>query len=163
MPKNRDWREFNNAWRKPGSPGVSVAKETRFGIMLVASIGLMLAATAGWLDPDEHVLTNGAVLKDADLHGAWLRNAYLVGADLEDTNFNNADLSNADLSHAHLRGANLARTRLNHVNFAGTDLTNAILSEADIANATSLSQQQLDRACGDKNTRLPEGLTIPMC
>ena len=53
------------------------------------------------------------------------------------------DLTDADLSEA--------------------DLTDADLSEADLGGANNLSQGQLEQACGDDETKLPEGLTIKPC
>ena len=43
----------------------------------------------------------------------------------------------------------------------GPPVTN--LAGADLSGATGLTQKQLDQACGDKETKLPEGLTIKPC
>jgi len=37
------------------------------------------------------------------------------------------------------------------------------LGEANLSDANGLRQEQLNLACGNKMTKLPEGLTIPMC
>ncbi len=40
-------------------------------------------------------------------------------------------------------------------------LEKADLREANLTGATSLTQAQLNQACADENTTLPEGLTRP--
>lgn len=42
-----------------------------------------------------------------------------------------------------------------------TNLTDARLNGANLTTAKNLLQQQLDSACGDKDTKLPEGLQRP--
>ena len=113
----------------------------------------------------------------ADLRGANLTGADLTGANLTGA-FLSADLSNADLSNAKLSGAILLGAKLSGANLlgadlGGADLTGASLTGADLTEAKlsgtnlrgtpSLTQQQLDEACGDKNTKLNPGLTIKPC
>ena len=43
------------------------------------------------------------------------------------------------------------------------DLSGADLSSADLSNAKNLTQMQVEEACGDANTKLPEGLTLKPC
>jgi uncharacterized protein YjbI with pentapeptide repeats len=43
------------------------------------------------------------------------------------------------------------------------DFTGARLQGADLTEAIGLTQAQLNAACGDDETRLPEGMTIPAC
>ncbi len=74
-----------------------------------------------------------ANLKGADLRGAELREANLMGANLRDANIHNADLAGATLGNAELIGVR------------------------------GLTQEQLDQACGNGDTRLPEGFTISPC
>ena len=44
-----------------------------------------------------------------------------------------------------------------------TSLSGAHLSGADLHDAKNLTQTQLELACGDADTKLPEGLTIKPC
>ena len=90
----------------------------------------------------------GAVLNSADLTKAALYNAKLVdsllmGASLIDTILYSADFTNADLNGANLKGARL--------------------DGANLSASINLSQSQLDQACGDERTKLPEGLTVQPC
>ncbi len=59
-----------------------------------------------------------------------------------------ADLNGADLQGANLTGANLQGANLGGANLEGADLTNA----------KYLTRRQLDDACGDEETTLPDYL-----
>ena len=89
-----------------------------------------------------------ANLLSAVLYGARLRQANLQGADLRNANLQMADLSRANLQGARLIGANLQGARLNHANLRG----------ADLSEARNLTREQLDEACGDEKTKLPDDL-----
>jgi uncharacterized protein YjbI with pentapeptide repeats len=99
-----------------------------------------------------------ADLSRADLSGADLSGAILIRADLS-----RADLSGAILNGAHLNGAQLSHADLSSAHLSGAQLDRVYLSGADLRNAFFLTQGQLDTACGDDKTQLPEGLTIRPC
>jgi len=113
---------------------------------------------------------SGANLGLADLNGAYLGGANLSGANLSGTNLRGADLSGANLSGANLRGANLSGAYpigadLTGANLRGADLTGANLRGANLTGATlsgakNLIQTQLNEACGNNETELPEGLDL---
>jgi hypothetical protein len=108
---------------------------------------------------------SGANLSDADLSRANLSGADLSYADLSranliNTNLSGANLINTNLSGAYLVGANLTDAGLGIANLIGANLSEANLSGAFLVSA-NLTQTQLDKACGDANTKLPEGLTPP--
>jgi uncharacterized protein YjbI with pentapeptide repeats len=120
-------------------------------------------------------------LKQADLSGADLTGAQMDTANLSGASLRGADLSRAtgsfirltgaDLSGARLveftasydqnfrgailRGADLSRARLNSTFWHEADISGAILSGADLTEGYELTQEQLDRACGDDETKLP--------
>jgi hypothetical protein len=98
----------------------------------------------------------GARLTKANVSGANLFGANLSGTDLSSANLGNADLFGARLTKANLSGADLTSARLTKVYLSGADL-----SGANLLGATGLTQTQLDEACGDRNTKLPEGFTPP--
>ena len=82
-----------------------------------------------------------------------------AGAYLSGANLIIADLYDANLTGANLTGANLSGTDL-----TDADLTGANLSGADLSGARDLTQEQLDKACGNADTKPPEGLTLKaMC
>jgi uncharacterized protein YjbI with pentapeptide repeats len=104
----------------------------------------------------------------ADASGAFLVRANLKGADLRGANLFAADLSGASLWDADLRDALLAKTDLSGANLSDADLSRANLLDAylvgaDLSHASGLTQEQLDGACGDDTTQLPQGLTIRTC
>jgi hypothetical protein len=103
----------------------------------------------------------GALLTDADLTGAHLDGAYLNSAGLTgarlDGAYMSADLDGAGLSRAVLVGANLRNTDLHGANLSGADLIGTDLRD------TNVTQEQLDKACGSTETKLPPKLTIKPC
>jgi hypothetical protein len=114
-----------------------------------------------------HANLTKAYLFSANLNGTNLTEANLSGANLV-----NAQLSGAILTNADLRGAHLGGAYLGDADLRGADLTGANLSDADLIDAklsgadlsvavVGLTQAQLDAACGDANTKLPEYLTPP--
>jgi len=78
-------------------------------------------------------------------HEKWLQTDGEEGAQ---ANLREADLQGADLHGAKLQSA---------------DLRDADLRDADLTEAEFLTQEQLDEACGDEETKLSEGLTIETC
>jgi uncharacterized protein YjbI with pentapeptide repeats len=99
-----------------------------------------------------------ANLSFAYLTGANLRGANLIGADLRGANLTGAYLSDANLSSANLSGADLSFAYL-----TGADLSFAYLSGTNLSGARDLIQERLDKACGNAETKLPEGLTLKEC
>ena len=104
-----------------------------------------------------------ADLSRADLSEAWLDKAYLsyaklIEADLSSAQLRGADLGSANLGGAKLKGAVLLKAELDSANLRWADLR-----EANLSNAVGLKQRQLDDACGDTKTKLPDGLSVPMC
>ncbi len=91
--------------------------------------------------PDAVLDFTGASFTGANLAGVDLRKAYLGGAD-----FRGADLRGADLTEARLDRADLKGTHLEGV---------------DLRGAKGLRQEQINGACGDKNTDLPPNLQRP--
>jgi hypothetical protein len=105
---------------------------------------------------------SGALLNSANLSGAKL-NARLNGAKLTYADLSSADLRLADLSLANLSDAHLNSANLTGADLRGANLTGAELSGANLTGANNLTQGQLDKACGNANTKLPEGLTLKPC
>ena len=99
-----------------------------------------------------------------DLYGSHISNAILSGANLSGANLTKANLFFTKLSGADLSGANLTKADLLFTNLSGANLRGTDLSGVDLrGTGTNVSQSQLDHACGDKETRLPSGLTLKTC
>lgn len=90
-----------------------------------------------------------------------LLGANLKGAHLHRANLKGADLRGADLRGADLREANLKEANLQKALFAGANLQGANLEKANLQEAIALTQEQLEHASGDENTKMPEGLKVP--
>ncbi|SOC22564.1 uncharacterized protein YjbI with pentapeptide repeats [Ureibacillus xyleni] len=78
----------------------------------------------------------GANLKGKNLKGSNFRGSFLIAA-----NLSNADLRNCD--------------------FLGADLRDTNLSNANLTGSIFLTQAQVNAANGDKQTKLPQHLSIP--
>ena len=81
-----------------------------------------------------------------DLTGTDLR-----GSNLSRSTFNQADYRNVILFGADLRGADLHRA----------DLSGADLCGVNLELTKGLTQERINEARGDKETKLPEGLQTP--
>ena len=107
-----------------------------------------------------------AFLGEAQLQGAWLtgaqlQGAVLAGAQLQGAALWGAQLQKANLGEAQLQGAILAGTQLQGAYLGEANLRGAQLREADLTGVKNLTQDQINQACIDDKTTLPEGLTRP--
>ena len=120
--------------------------------------------------------------RDADMEDADFRGAYLGRTDLRSrlltrANFAGANLQGADLRDADLTGANFERAivgcyasqkkelepQIECADLRGALLQRAHFAAADLRRAEGLTQAQLDGACGDQATLLPDGLRLTGC
>ena len=187
-PAKRAWRETREAfgWDEPEAPRVRVeigmdlsGADRRAAPMAGASL---LGARIGGADftkaymrgaqldgaSGERAVFDGAVMERASLAAAQLPDASLAGADLtrakaQAVRLPRADLSDAVLTNADLTGGVLTGAVMRGARLGGASLFRADLSGADLTGAVGVTQQQLDGACGDAETRLPDGLNVPPC
>ena len=87
--------------------------------------------------------------------------AHLARANLHEADLTGADLRGADLRKAGLHGANLTGAQLAGADLIGADLWGARLAGADLTTVRGLTQDQVDIACVDEDTKLPGGLIKP--
>ena len=107
-----------------------------------------------------------AELNDTNLTSANLTRAHLVGADLTRADLNDTNLTSANLTSADLVSANLANADLSGAFLTVADLGGANLTSADLTDVQSLTQEQLDKACGTGVKgldKLDPPLTIKPC
>jgi hypothetical protein len=78
--------------------------------------------------------------------------------DLQQAYFTEVSFRNADLT-----GANLVNATLTRADLTGTKLDFASIKGADLSHARGLTQAQLNTACSDSQTKLPEGLHAIRC
>jgi hypothetical protein len=106
----------------------------------------------------------------ANLMGAWLSSAHLEeavfafanlkGAHFNDTHLNDADFTGADLEGAHFDGAILVGAKFDMATLKKAKFCSANLRKTDLQNAFDLTQEQIDQAFCDEETKLPAGLMI---
>jgi uncharacterized protein YjbI with pentapeptide repeats len=102
-----------------------------------------------------------ANLQEAALVEANLHEAALSGATLHKASMRFANLQQANLSLANLQQADLSLANLQQADLGGAYLQQANLGGAYLTDVKNLIQAQLDQACVDEHTKLPEGLTRP--
>jgi uncharacterized protein YjbI with pentapeptide repeats len=104
-----------------------------------------------------------ANLQRTNLHEADLRGAHLLAVQLQEANLTFSNLQGAVLSGVDLSGADLRDAELDGLSQIRTET----LEKGIVTAQVELAQKQLDRACGDENTRLPftpmVRLSIPLC
>lgn len=76
-------------------------------------------------------------------------------------NLKNVNLRGADLSGALLIATDLSNNDLSGVNLIGADMRDTNIKGANLENSVFITQQQVNSANGDENTKLPVSLTIP--
>ncbi|WP_427162948.1 pentapeptide repeat-containing protein [Aliinostoc sp. HNIBRCY26] len=114
----------------------------------------------------------GANLNSANLCGANLNAAKLTQTEIIFADFTEASLTEADLSKANLMGANLQKANLYEANLSQASLVGANLAETDffdvnlagaiLTGVKNLVSQQLSLAIGDRTTKLPDHIEIPI-
>ncbi|MPW26811.1 pentapeptide repeat-containing protein [Alkalibaculum sp. M08DMB] len=76
-------------------------------------------------------------------------------------NLKSVNLRGTDLSGALLLVTDLSNNDLSGVNLIGTDMRDTNIKATNLQNSLFITQQQVNNANGDSNTKLPASLTIP--
>jgi uncharacterized protein YjbI with pentapeptide repeats len=95
-------------------------------------------------------------MRNADARLANFQGVNLVLADLRGAILRRADFQEADLRGADFQGADLWKA-----DFQGADLRGEPLYETNLMGAKNLTQEQVNTACVNEHTQLPEGLRRP--
>lgn len=141
----------------------------------------------------QNVMMESAVLEDATLTEAKVSHSILKSANLRRADLSRGEFKENDFTHSNLMSvkapnvdftkSNFAHAKMDHVNLNAAilddaklqgatfgyailedaSLKGADLSDAKMGSVQGLKQAQLDDACGNMNTELPEGLSIPYC
>jgi uncharacterized protein YjbI with pentapeptide repeats len=140
-----------------------------FGLVYVIAVTLMNTVEAGCYDKKSPGMDwsgckkTNKMLDDENFSGSKFDNANLSSSNLDNSNFTDASLVKADLT----------RASFNQSNFSGADLTKAVgyrtsaytylthFENVDLRVTSELTQAQLEIACGDEKTQLPQGLVKP--
>jgi uncharacterized protein YjbI with pentapeptide repeats len=126
-------------------------------------------------DPDAVARIHGGIVDcvGCNLQGADLSNTCVKAHDLHGADFDGADatlmcMSYANFTGASFRGTDLSGANLAHATLDGADLTAAHMTitsikGTDLTRVKGLTQPQLDAACGDAQTKVPQGLAVHTC
>ncbi len=115
---------------------------------------------------------SGGIFKNSNFFKAEITRADFSGATLENSDlskgqFSRVNFKDASLNKINLDFTSLARSDLRGVNFDGpvsmhgTFLFRTHLEGLDLNKITGLQSWQLELACGDETTIVPDGLTRP--
>jgi uncharacterized protein YjbI with pentapeptide repeats len=103
-----------------------------------------------------------AMLTGANFTGAQLNEAQFQGANLSGSNFNHAQLTEANMDGVMLHLATFNKTRFGeNISFRDAMLFNAQFKNVDLTKSEGLTQSQINMACLDPHTTLPNGLNLP--
>jgi len=145
--------------------------------MLRLALTLLLSAPAlaDGADADAVARIHGGIVDcvGCNLKGADLRNTCVKAHDLHGADFDGADatlmcMSYANFSGATFRGTDLSGANLAHADLDGADVTGAHMTitsikGTDLTRVKGLTQSQLDAACGDAETEVPQGFAVHTC
>lgn len=104
-----------------------------------------------------------ATFRDSDFQSANLIGASAPSVDFTRSNFDRARLDNVTLTDATLDSGQFTGVRFGFADLSGASLIGTNFSDADLLHVSGLTQAQLDTACGNRNTRLPDGLSLSYC
>lgn len=77
-------------------------------------------------------------------------------------NLSKKNLTGSDFSMTYLIAANLEGSNLYEANFLGADMRDANIRNTDLSNSIFLTQSQINSAIGNKHTKLPVFLSMPL-
>ena len=103
------------------------------------------------------------IFRDSDFQSANLIGASAASVDFTRSNFDRARLDNVNLTGATLDAGQFTGVRFGFANLEDATVQDTNFSDADLTHVVGLTQVQLDTACGNMNTRLPDGLSLSYC
>ncbi|MGV3550009.1 pentapeptide repeat-containing protein [Rhizobium sp.] len=112
---------------------------------------------------------SGITADEASFESAELQRSNFRKASLIKANFTKADLGRSDFEEADVGGSRFSLTNLARADFRGAKFSAPVdfdrafffltrVEGADLSKSTGLNQWQLDMACGNDKTMLPDGL-----
>lgn len=155
--------------RNSSLAGASLEKATLFRSSLAGSKAgkANFARVEGYRTAFSQVAAPGASFASAELQRADFTDADLTGANFEKAELGRAIFTNAIVTGSRFAQANLSRVHLNEakiegpIDYAGAFLFLTRIEGMDLSQATGLQQSQIDQACGDADTKLPDSLKAP--
>ncbi len=147
--------------------GVAAAAE-RALVSMRPTAGLGCACDLSSKVLPDYVMTPGSNFQRTRAIEARIQRLVAAGVRLDWADFTSASLPNARFTGTILRGATFRNAHLPKSDFTAAvvtevDFTGAQLRGADLQSAIGLTREQLKSACGDAETKLPEGMSIATC
>jgi uncharacterized protein YjbI with pentapeptide repeats len=110
----------------------------------------------------ENAIFQKSEMLRVNFSGANLTSANFSKAEAGRSIFTNATLGNNDFSNASLARADFRESKIDGpLNFTGAYFYQTRIEGVDLSHATGLKQWQIDMACGDDATKLPESVNRP--
>ncbi len=148
--------------------GASLVKTelTRVSARRSRFIDADLTKSAGYRAEFDEAVFENAILTKSEYFRASFRKAEVYDSDWSKSELGRANFHAAQLHNVSFQFTNLSRVIFNEANLKDVDFRGAYtylthFENVDLHNVKNLSQLQLDLACGDSDTRLPEGRWMP--
>ncbi|MEO0910055.1 MAG: pentapeptide repeat-containing protein [Pseudomonadota bacterium] len=152
---------------KLGKADMQKANLTRASLMGAQAVDVNFTGVSGnRTDFSEGDFTNSVFLKAeisrANFKNSILSNVDLSKAELSRVNFNGADLSGVNFNYSSLARADLRNSKFDKpFSLKGAFLYRSRIEGLDLSNIEGLAEWQVEMACGDKDTKLPAGISRP--
>ncbi len=123
-----------------------------------------LTKAVGYRANFEHAIVQDSNLTKSEFSRANFKNTELSGIDWSKSELGRIDFSGARLDQVSFEFTNLSRARFSSAHLTNVNLEGAYtyltrFQGVDLRGTSNLRQFQLDIACGDDSTRLPDGLS----
>lgn len=155
--------------RRTGLDGADLSKANLLRSMLDASkaAGANFEKAVGFRTSFASTDLTSARFSKSEMQRADFTGATLTNVDFEKSELGRANFADADINGTNFRYANIARADFRFarfetpIDFSGAYLYRTRMDGVDLSKAIGLAQWQVDMACGDTTTKLPDGLVQP--
>jgi uncharacterized protein YjbI with pentapeptide repeats len=153
-----------------GASMIGVKAQKAFGIRTDFSGAILQDADLSYIELYRPIFwgshMSGANLSKAGLSRAEFKDAKLAGADMSKSDamravFDGADLTDTDFSYSVIARASFSGAKLDGSDWGKAFLYRIEIGDTDLSGVKNLTQDQIEEACGNENTKLPPGITPP--
>lgn len=155
-------------------------RNSNFSKSKFVKTNLMRASLAGSIAKNANF--ESVTASRTDFSRGNYQNSNFTKAEISRSNFSNSNLQNSEMSkadfsrvtffNANLKGVNLSFSNISRANLTGVSIDEnvslkgaymylTLIEDLDLSSLKGLEQWQIDMACGNGNTMLPDGLTQP--
>jgi uncharacterized protein YjbI with pentapeptide repeats len=128
--------------------------------------GADMTKSAGYRASFDNAIFAKTIMTKSEYFRASFQGAKFSHTDMSRAEMGRADFTDAELSNVSFEFTNLARaifkgSKLVNVNFRGAYTFLTRFEDVDLREVARISQLQLELACGNEGTQLPDGLEKP--